>query len=67
MRPATDFTTHRLCPSRNLIICPTCGRKGFLRQYRDGSSDVAHRIETQAHGLRVVTDHCYTPRPQPHN
>jgi hypothetical protein len=62
MRSATDFTTHRLCPSKHIVVCPTCGRKGHLRQYRDGSSAVHHRIETQYGGLRVVTDHCYTPR-----
>lgn len=45
------------CDSRHIVRCPVCGRKGFERQYRDGSSIVIHTI-TRKHGLPIVTDHC---------
>jgi len=57
MRNPKDFTTRR--KGGSIIVCPTCGRKGYLRQFRDGTRLVMHRIEyLPPFGAATVVDHC---------
>jgi len=59
MREPKDFTRRR--KGGNIVLCQQCGRKGWLRQYRDGSAEVIHRIEYRGI-MPIVADHCTLER-----